>query len=182
MSIALSNGCCSMLKKQAMFWTLAVEMDTFSFGWFAKEGFTNLTGTDYAKSAVTLAKELAAKEAVSVAFEHTDILDDVPSSACLARKYGFVLDKGTYDAISLSPDNAKAQRERYIRAVSELLAVGGRFVIVSCNWTQQELTAHFEPELVLLDIIPTPTFTFGGNKGKSVTALVFGCKPCTETS
>uniref|UniRef100_G3MQQ9 Protein-lysine N-methyltransferase n=1 Tax=Amblyomma maculatum TaxID=34609 RepID=G3MQQ9_AMBMU len=148
----------------------------------AKEGFTGLTGTDYAKSAVTLAKELAAKEAVSVTFEHNDILEDAPSRFCRVKKYDFVLDKGTYDAISLCPNNAKAQCERYIHAISQLLAVGGRFVIVSCNWTQQELTAHFEPELTLLDVIPTPTFAFGGSQGKSVTALVFGRKPQPETS
>ncbi|XP_037583030.1 EEF1A lysine methyltransferase 2 [Dermacentor silvarum] len=148
----------------------------------AKEGFNNLTGVDYVENAVILAKELAAKEAVSVLFEVGDILEQDLPCPSFSRKYDFVLDKGTYDAISLCPDNPQKKRRCYLEVVSQLLATGGHFVIVSCNWTQQELTAHFNRELVLLDTIPTPTFSFGGSQGKSVTALVFVCKPPMEKS
>lgn len=148
----------------------------------AKEGFTDLTGVDYVENAVILAKEVAAKEAVSILFEVGNILEQNPPCPCFSRKYDFALDKGTYDAISLCPDNPQEKRIRYLEAVSQILAPGGRFVIVSCNWTQQELTQHFERELVLVDAIPTPTFLFGGSQGKSVTALVFGLKSSMEVS
>ncbi|KAH7958189.1 hypothetical protein HPB51_027824 [Rhipicephalus microplus] len=39
----------------------------------AKEGFTNLTGVDFIENAVTLARKLAAKEAVVVLFEITNV-------------------------------------------------------------------------------------------------------------
>ncbi|XP_075526123.1 EEF1A lysine methyltransferase 2 isoform X3 [Dermacentor variabilis] len=146
----------------------------------AKEGFTNLTGVDYVENAVILAKELAAKEAVSVLFEVGDILEQDLPCPSFSRKYDFVLDKGTYDAISLCPDNPQKKRRCYLEVLSQILATGGHFVIVSCNWTQQELTAHFKRDLVLLDTIPTPTFSFGGSQGKSVTALVFVSKSPME--
>ncbi|KAL3171008.1 hypothetical protein MRX96_013900 [Rhipicephalus microplus] len=142
----------------------------------AKEGFTNLTGVDFIENAVTLARKLAAKEAVVVLFEVGDILEQELPCPCFSRKYDFVLDKGTYDAISLCPDNPQEKRMHYLQVVSRILAPGGHFVIVSCNWTQEELTDHFDRELVLVDTIPTPTFSFGGSQGRSVTALVFGFK------
>ncbi|KAH7973787.1 hypothetical protein HPB49_005298 [Dermacentor silvarum] len=110
---------------------------------WVKCGFNNLTGVDYVENAVILAKELAAKEAVSVLFEVGDILEQDLPCPSFSRKYDFVLDKGTYDAISLCPDNPQKKRRCYLEVVSQLLATGGHFVIVSCNWTQQELTAHF---------------------------------------
>ncbi|XP_075729071.1 EEF1A lysine methyltransferase 2 isoform X2 [Rhipicephalus microplus] len=179
----------------------------------AKEGFTNLTGVDFIENAVTLARKLAAKEAVVVLFEVGDILEQELPCPCFSRKYDFVLDKDpcnllrsveemllslwcgqhdphlvslpnflsdcaerTYDAISLCPDNPQEKRMHYLQVVSRILAPGGHFVIVSCNWTQEELTDHFDRELVLVDTIPTPTFSFGGSQGRSVTALVFGFK------
>lgn len=148
----------------------------------AKEGFANLTGVDYVEGAVTLARELAAKEAVSVMFEVGDILAEDPPSPWLSRKYDFVLDKGTYDAISLCPDDPAAKRRRYLQVAARLLSADGRLVIVSCNWTRQELTEHFAPELTLLESIPTPTFSFGGSQGSSVTSLVFRRKSSIEGS
>uniref|UniRef100_A0A131YQV4 Protein-lysine N-methyltransferase n=1 Tax=Rhipicephalus appendiculatus TaxID=34631 RepID=A0A131YQV4_RHIAP len=145
----------------------------------AKKGFTNLTGVDFVENAVILARKLAAKEAVSILFEVGDILEQNLPCPCFSRKYDFILDKGTYDAISLCPDNPQQKRMRYLQVVSQILEPGGHFVIVSCNWTQEELTKHFERELVVVDTIPTPTFSFGGSQGKSVTALVFGCRSST---
>ncbi|XP_042142859.1 EEF1A lysine methyltransferase 2 [Ixodes scapularis] len=140
----------------------------------AKQGYTAVTGVDYVTKAVDLAKELAAKEDVAISFEVADILEDAfPSEHCLSKTYDVVLDKGTYDAISLSPDEPAAKRQRYLELVARLLPVNGRLVIVSCNWTRDELLSHFAPVLSLCDGIPTPSFVFGGSQGNSVTSLVF---------
>lgn len=40
-------------------------------------------------------------------------------------KFGIVHDKGTYDAISLNPENAKLHRERYIEKATALLDIDG---------------------------------------------------------
>ena len=58
-----------------------------------------------------------------------------------------VLDKGTYDAISLSPNEAKTKRKAYNESVLKLLKKDGLFIIVSCNWTQDELKDQFSSGL-----------------------------------
>lgn len=59
-------------------------------------------------------------------------------------EYSIVLDKGTYDAISLNPDNATFQRHCYKTNLCKMLKNGGLFVITSCNWTEEELKEHFK--------------------------------------
>ena len=58
------------------------------------------------------------------------------------------MDKGTYDAISLCPDNARCKRRKYIDNVADLLGTDvnekGLLIITSCNWTEEELTKHFQ--------------------------------------
>ncbi|CAN7976968.1 unnamed protein product, partial [Ixodes persulcatus] len=101
----------------------------------AKQGYTAVTGVDYVTKAVDLAKELAAKEDVAISFELTKLVRQSTNDHCLLP--------GTYDAISLSPDEPAAKRQRYLELVARLLPVGGRLVIVSCNWTRDELLSHF---------------------------------------
>ena len=58
------------------------------------------------------------------------------------------MDKGTYDAISLCPDDARSKRRKYIENVADLLQTGpdkkGLFIITSCNWTEEELTKQLQ--------------------------------------
>ena len=70
--------------------------------------------------------------------------DDTSSRHCLADQYDIVLDKGTYDAICMSPDDTQKQRQKYQQAVSRLVHCGGLFIITSCNWTQAELLQQFD--------------------------------------
>ena len=70
--------------------------------------------------------------------------DDTSSKHCLAHQYDVVLDKGTYDAICMNPDDTQNQRQKYQQAVSRLVHSGGLFVITSCNWTQAELLQQFD--------------------------------------
>lgn len=60
------------------------------------------------------------------------------------RRFKIVLDKGTYDAISLNPENAQEKRGLYIDCVNNLMEAGGMYILTSCNWTQAELETHFE--------------------------------------
>ena len=70
--------------------------------------------------------------------------DDSSTKHCLNRCYDVVLDKGTYDAICMNPDDAQNQRRKYQQTVSHLVRSGGLFIITSCNWTQAELKQQFQ--------------------------------------
>lgn len=72
-----------------------------------------------------------------------DILNTETGGLCSDQKFDVCLDKGTYDAISLNPDDATGCQAKYINNVSCLLASDGVFIICSCNWTKSELLAQF---------------------------------------
>ncbi|XP_064483539.1 EEF1A lysine methyltransferase 2-like [Ornithodoros turicata] len=135
----------------------------------ATKGYANLTGVDYVPQAVALAKEAAPKGS-SVVFEVGDILG--PSERCLAHQYDIVLDKGTYDAISLSPKDPTTKRAKYKNTLLRLLKPKGHFLITSCNWTQQELELFFAP-LQIVALLPARTMVFQGKSGSTTTSLVF---------
>lgn len=59
------------------------------------------------------------------------------------RQHDVCIDKGTYDAISLNPDNSLIQRHKYKQSVSRLIKPLGLFIITSCNWTESELVDYF---------------------------------------
>lgn len=80
---------------------------------------------------------------------------------------------GTYDAISLNPDDAKEKRNTYLKNLLEIMNEESLFIITSCNWTQLELVESFKEYFVLNTVIPTPVFKFGGSVGNVVTSLVF---------
>jgi len=66
----------------------------------AKQGFTDLTGTDYSEGAVELSRAIAGRNNVdNVTFLVDDVLDTK-----LDRQFKLVTDKGTLDAIGLHPD------------------------------------------------------------------------------
>jgi hypothetical protein len=94
-----------------------------------------------------------------------------------------LLDKGTFDAVSLSSEkDAHGRRvsERYRARVMPFLKDGGLFLITSCNWTEEELRRWFEKEepgqdsiFKFRDRIKYPRFQFGGKEGQSVVTLCF---------
>ena len=118
------------------------------------EGFTDVTGVDYSPEAIELARKIAAKHGYSttqVKFETCDILAD-PADATLplhGRTFDVLFDKGTYDAVSLDPEGAKIQRDKYIANVRGMLNDGAFLVITSCNWTKDELLLHFQERKTL---------------------------------
>uniref|UniRef100_A0A8D8B8B9 Protein-lysine N-methyltransferase n=1 Tax=Culex pipiens TaxID=7175 RepID=A0A8D8B8B9_CULPI len=137
----------------------------------AREGYSNLTGVDYSPKAIELAKAICTDQELSITYKVADLLDDAVVRSL--GKFSVVHDKGTYDAISLNPDDSKAMRELYIGAVRQLLRDDGMFILTSCNWTQAELVKSFAEHFVLHVVIPTPTFKFGGSVGNVVTSVVF---------
>lgn len=142
----------------------------------AHHGYTNLTGVDYSQSAVDLASSIAAEEQVNIKYLVCDILNTESGGLCSDQKFDVCLDKGTYDAISLNPDDATGCQAKYINNVSCVLASDGVFIICSCNWTKSELLAQFSNKFEFLESLPAPSFSFGGQSGNTVTTLVFRAK------
>ena len=156
-----------------------------------------MVGVDYSMKSVELARQIAelrlggdddkdddededeegqSKEPVH--FAEYDLFN--PTSISQAPKDGFdvILDKGTFDAISLSSETGNDGRrmcEKYREAILPLLRKDGYFLITSCNWTEDELKSWFEMDgkLNVCDRIAYPSFTFGGKKGSSVATLCF---------
>ncbi|KHJ88491.1 hypothetical protein OESDEN_11715 [Oesophagostomum dentatum] len=62
-------------------------------------------------------------------------MDILSSDTKFSTQYDVVLDKGTWDAMSLSSDR-EARLASYKNAVRESLSCAGRFLIFSCNFTK----------------------------------------------
>ena len=67
-------------------------------------------------------------------------------SLAVVDAFDVCFDKGTYDALRLNPDACpEATAATYAAHVKRLLKQPeGRLVLTSCNWTEEELVAHFE--------------------------------------
>ena len=85
------------------------------------EGWKNVTGVDYSPAAIELAKKVSQEEGCDVEFEVCDILEDseTASSETMKKIFDIVVDKGTYDAISLG-ENAAKDRLTYIRNIDKV--------------------------------------------------------------
>ncbi|CAM8927318.1 unnamed protein product [Rhodiola kirilowii] len=155
---------------------------------FAKQGFTDLTGTDYVEGAVELARRLADR----AGFAHIKFLVDDVLETKLDKQFQLVVDKGTLDAIGLHPDGP-LKRIMYWNSVSKLVESGGILVITSCNHTKDELIQEVEDfnqtrtkgpnqeEMsnnlsvfrYLSHVTSYPTFMFGGSVGSRVATVAF---------
>lgn len=174
-------------------------------------GYTgDMVGVDYSPQSIDLARRLwrqyaalpiseemsrhgdgLAQTPADIRFEVLDLIRDSPQSQSWwpQDKAGFdlVLDKGTFDAISLSSetmtDGATGREGRicevYPRKVAELVAPGGYLLITSCNWTEEEVIRWFtkgdsvQGLLHFFDSIKYPVFEFGGQKGQGVASVCF---------
>lgn len=148
-----------------------------------------LVGIDYSAASIELAKSIGVKrggDCERVTFTTADLLDSssvesllhLPTSQLGAADQGWdlVCDKGTLDAIALSsqPINGSLPIDLYSNAVNTLVKKHGIFLITSCNFTEQELTARFTSRgFQVQHVLPTPSFTFGGAKGSTTTSIAF---------
>ena len=152
-------------------------------------GFTNrLIGVDYSRSSVELCKQLAQQKGLALGssldgrtcidFALWDILHSNPRPEWV-EGFDVVIDKGTFDAVSLSGEVDELQRrvvEGYARRVEGLVKKGGLVVVTSCNWTEEELKTWFcgkESTLEVSGRVNYPVFKFGGHTGQSVCTICF---------
>ncbi|XP_050420725.1 EEF1A lysine methyltransferase 2-like [Adelges cooleyi] len=136
----------------------------------AKLGFTNLYGIDYSAPAVKLANSIIQEQNINcIKLQVFDFLTDSVKTLPLFR---LALDKGTYDVIGMNDEN-KEKRNIYKENIVNLLQPNGMFLIVSCNWTQQELNDQFSDVFEIMQTIPTPTLQFGGATGNTISAILY---------
>lgn len=146
-----------------------------------------MLGVDYSERSVEFAKRIADSKDLGsgqphcVDFKVWDLINQSPSGIVLDDQnesgWDVVLDKGTFDAISLSNDKDNQGRricESYKERIVPLVKVGGRFFVTSCNWTEDELKAWFQGgPLEYEDCVRYKSFSFGGKKGQSISSLCF---------
>lgn len=139
-----------------------------------QEEYRNLTGVDYSENAIRLAAEIAKDKDMDIKYEVLDMLSATDIDRLFgSTKFNVIHDKGTYDAISLHPENPQEKRDKYIANVHKLAADDGLFILSSCNWTESELCTAFMGSFEMYKLIPTPTFRFGGTVGTVYTQVVF---------
>ncbi|KAI9554183.1 hypothetical protein GHT06_019455 [Daphnia sinensis] len=139
----------------------------------AQKGFENLVGVDYSESAIILANTIAESRQAKISYKTMDVLSEGAVGSEDHGKYNLLLDKGTFDAISLMEDFGSAVRERYLKATSSLLKEDGLFLMATCNWTIDEIVQHMAAYYSRTEVIPTPSMQFGGQQGNKVSVVVF---------
>ncbi|CAI2351392.1 unnamed protein product [Caenorhabditis sp. 36 PRJEB53466] len=145
------------------------------------KGFRSLKGVDYCQKAVDLSEAASRaeqeeqekeKELPDIQFEQLDIT--APRNDFFSPPFDVILDKGTWDAMSLS-DERDARLAAYADFLRKGLTADGRFVIFSCNFTLDEMRAQFcHPSLDMVCEVPAVhSFSFGGKQGVTSTGAVF---------
>lgn len=159
-----------------------------------------MIGVDYSETSVQLAKRIlnqrrsvwaeeyegedgedtagAKNPFEGIRIEQWDLLHEAPD-IWLGGGFDVVLDKGTFDAISLMPGSEQAQHpcDVYREKVTPLVKPGYFLLVTSCNWTKEELIEWLVVDgdggLEYHDQAKYPTFRFGGKEGSSVVTIVF---------
>lgn len=136
----------------------------------------SMTGLDYSAASVELARSImsAKSNMEDVDFQVWDIMGVQPWNG---GPFDVVLDKGTFDAVSLSAEvdgQGKRVCEGYRAQVEGMVKRGGVFLITSCNWTEEELKEWFGGgEFLYEGQVNYPRFRFGGGTGQSVSSVCF---------
>ncbi|KAK7938094.1 S-adenosyl-L-methionine-dependent methyltransferase [Apiospora aurea] len=201
-------------KKDASFLDLGTGNGDMLFG-LRDAGWTGpMLGVDYSERSIEFARRIeeARRKGLTprrcdrdsaIDFQIHDIL--TPSQPLAARSpnagrgWDVVLDKGTFDAISLSSETDPATglrvSENYRARVLPLVREGGLFLVTSCNWTEDELDKWFAGEqqqeqqegqeeqeqadeerrwrFQQVGRVEYPSFSFGGVKGSTISSLCF---------
>ncbi|KAK6434977.1 Protein-lysine N-methyltransferase efm4 [Oleoguttula sp. CCFEE 5521] len=147
-----------------------------------EEGYEGeLVGVDYSAASVALARRIEEARELDdgqgVRFEEWDVLTQPPGD-WFGEDFEIVLDKGTFDAISLMPreHGTEPVSEVYRRRVEGLVKSSGVVVVTSCNWTKEEVCgwlAQGNGGLEFLQEAKYPSFKFGGRTGQSVVTIAF---------
>lgn len=139
----------------------------------------SMLGVDYSQQSVEHCRKLAdirgldAKDGLR--FEVCDIMKG--EDLDVGEGFDVVLDKGTFDAISLSDETDQHGRrlcEGYRQRVERLVKHNGVLLVTSCNWTESELKHWLSGgQLVAVDSLEYPVLRFGGQTGQSVCSVAF---------
>ncbi|KPI36983.1 Protein-lysine N-methyltransferase EFM4 [Cyphellophora attinorum] len=170
------------------------------FSLFIDGGYTGcLVGIDYSQQSIELANKLHARYSrlfatpqhrpPPISFHVFDMVTDDPLIATWwpedGEGFDLVLDKGTFDAVSLSSETVvdsqgvdKRLCEIYPGKTAALVRKGGFFLITSCNWTEEEVidwftTGEMQDQFEVFGKIKYKTFQFGGHKGQGVSTVCF---------
>ena len=133
-----------------------------------------LVGIDYSEQAINFCKKLYSQNDITkdIRFEVVDILQNNFTS----EKFDIIIDKGTYDAICLMPNgDIQLNRQKYWYFITKHLKnENSYFVIMSCNFTKEELLKFLlqNDAFQLIHEFETPKLLFGGKEGSQVTGLV----------
>jgi cyclopropane fatty-acyl-phospholipid synthase-like methyltransferase len=106
----------------------------------------HLVGVDYSQQSVNLARRILDSEGhTDIKIERWDILHEEIGTWGFSG-FDLLIDKGTFDAISLSEDRQDGKRifEFYAQKITPLIRNGGYLIMTSCNWTESELMKWFQ--------------------------------------
>ena len=95
-----------------------------------------------------------------------DFLDETSTCPALHTQYEICVDKGTYDAICLNPDDPKGQRARFMASMDRLVKDCGLLVLTSCNWTVEELREHFKERKWIVECQLYPVWAIAEHRGR----------------
>jgi SAM-dependent methyltransferase len=153
-----------------------------------------MLGVDYSEKSVELAQRIAEDKGfgpksgtAEVEFRFWDLMTQDAANVVLDDRnetgWDVILDKGTFDAISLSEEKDQSGRricEGYKERVVPLIRNGGILLVTSCNWTEDELRAWFEGgQLEYVDTIKYRSFSFGGKKGQTISSICLRRNNCS---
>lgn len=150
-------------------------------------GWQRVAALDYSEKAVELARKLVGFPADDERIFQADILNPQSLPAQYHSHFNVILDKGTFDAISLNPDfevieekvsKTKVIADAFKSTLKTFLAPAedSIFIITSCNWTATELAQIFAPEFEAVGEVPHTKFVFGGKSGQDVSTVIFKLK------
>lgn len=156
-----------------------------------------MVGVDYSQQSVDLATKLRHhfRDQLStgdapgdITFRRVDLIREDPRGASWWPREGFdlVLDKGTFDAVSLSEETVEGEGEGrrricelYPGRVVGMVAPRGFLLVTSCNWTEDEVVEWFlrgdgvDGRLQVFGRIEYPVYKFGGHVGQGVASVCF---------
>eukprot|EP00179_Madagascaria_erythrocladioides_P028169 CAMPEP_0198336602 /NCGR_PEP_ID=MMETSP1450-20131203/21083_1 /TAXON_ID=753684 ORGANISM="Madagascaria erythrocladiodes, Strain CCMP3234" /NCGR_SAMPLE_ID=MMETSP1450 /ASSEMBLY_ACC=CAM_ASM_001115 /LENGTH=270 /DNA_ID=CAMNT_0044041353 /DNA_START=31 /DNA_END=840 /DNA_ORIENTATION=- len=138
----------------------------------ADEGFQSLSGWDYSSSSIALARENTTKWGAASCTIALSVVDVMQAGCPAEGPFDVVHDKGTFDAIQLNP---AAETEKFVETVHGLCK--RYWIITSCNNTREELVALFGRHFDVVDTLPYPVLTFGGQQGSPICTVAFAPKP-----
>ncbi|WRT63800.1 uncharacterized protein IL334_000725 [Kwoniella shivajii] len=150
----------------------------------------HLTGIDYVERAAVLARsieqtrrenledEIDEEEEVINPVEIEWRTEDLLRKDFKGEQWDLVMDKGTYDALCLSPDGITEENDRlpsqvYPEKIAQLVGKDGFFLITSCNFTEEEIKSRYTKEGLGDSSVPHPSFSFGGKSGTTVCTVAF---------